>query len=100
VVDYAGLAEFLSNLGQANALRVVAMSSNGKRFYEELMRVERVEARNVYYVRNHEEAVRLAKGIRPAGDVVLFSPASASYGEYRMFERTDEVSREIALVRD
>ena len=40
----------------------------------------------IYYTSNMQESVNLAKEIAKAGDVVLLSPASASFDLYKNFE--------------
>lgn len=50
---------------------------------------------NTYMCETLEEAVRLAKRVAEAGEVVLFSPASASFDMFKNFEERGKKFKEI-----
>ncbi len=56
------------------------------------------KAMPVHHAKDMHEAVRIAKGLAQAGDVVLLSPACASFDMFRNYEHRAEVFR--AAVRE
>ena len=67
---------------------------SGKRIFDSLKR-----SNNCFYVPDLEGAVALAKEITKAGEAVLLSPASASYGYFKNFEQRGEMFKEYAGCR-
>ena len=50
---------------------------------------------NIYYAKNMEEAVKMAKEKAVSGDIVLLSPASASFDLYKNFEERGKIFKDI-----
>ena len=48
----------------------------------------------VHHAKDMQEAVRIAKGLAQPGDVVLLSPACASFDMFRNYEHRAEVFRD------
>jgi UDP-N-acetylmuramoylalanine--D-glutamate ligase len=84
-VEYAGLVDHLAG-GAVKA--AICLGASGERIHSQLQRalVERSgRGCRVYRAGSMADAVELARGVTPAGGVVLLSPAAASYGSYRDF---------------
>lgn len=50
---------------------------------------------NIYHTKDMEEAVNLARSKAKSGDVILLSPASASFDAYKNFEERGNIFKEI-----
>jgi len=84
--NYKELAEKIKKQN----VRLVAMGTTGKRLFDEVTKVGGMVA----LVGNMREAVEMAKGISPKGSVILLSPASPSYDEYKNFQERGEDFKE------
>ncbi|KAG0455693.1 hypothetical protein HPP92_023481 [Vanilla planifolia] len=75
---------------------VISFGSSGEMIYEILLDgglgIPCISAKNL------EEAVKYAKSIADTGDVILLSPACASFDEFRNFEHRGQVFQELALI--
>lgn len=79
-IDYSPLCEYLKN---HPVPAIILMPDTGKRIYDMLCDAG---FKNCYLADSLENAVALAKKHTPQGTVCLFSPAAASYHQFKNFE--------------
>jgi len=80
-LDYYPLAKpIIDNVGS-----LVLFGQTSEKIYNAVMNEEGHEKVKIYRVDNMEEAINKAKSVAQCGDVVLFSPASASFDMFKNF---------------
>ena len=82
----------LSSLLKKKAKKIVLFGATGERIKGYL---NTVEYSNYNQVKTFEEAVRLAQSLAEVGDTVLFSPACASWDEFKNFEQRGHFFKEL-----
>lgn len=90
-IDYEELVSYIKENPQFN---YICAYESGLRIYNEVSDFE-----NCVYRDDLAGAVTLAKEITPAGEAVILSPASASYGYFKNFEHRGEVFKELVGVQ-
>ena len=73
---------------------VILMYDSGKKIYEAL---KNSDNKNIYYVENLEEAVKLAVKVTRKNKKCLLSPAAASYGVFKNFEERGDKFKEYVI---
>lgn len=81
---------------------VIALPSTGQRLVEFVLSEAKATDISIltHQVNTIEEAVTLAKRQAQAGDIVLLSPASASYNTFKSYEERGDAFRDAALNLD
>ncbi|MDR2538218.1 MAG: hypothetical protein LBC43_01025 [Bifidobacteriaceae bacterium] len=89
-LDTQRLVEYINKLfEQQSDLRLILLPDTGWQLQDQL------PAHNVYRVENLPAAVELTRKITQAGRAVLFSPASASFNQYRDYIERGEHFRKL-----
>lgn len=73
----------LLSYGKNKIKAILAIGQTGDRIIEE---AEKLGYNNLYKIDNYQEGLEIAKAISEEGDVVLLSPACASWDMYKNFE--------------
>ena len=81
-LDYEPLAKPIVD----KVSNLILLGQTSSKIYESVFRQKDDNKINIYKVKTLEEAVNQAKNLSNAGDVVLFSPASASFDMFKNFE--------------
>jgi len=89
-MDFAPLAQFIK---QRSTVKWVVVMGESKQSIKESLLAQGFE--NIIEAQDLEEAVTLAYGIADAGDVILLSPACASFDMFRNFEERGDRFKEI-----
>jgi len=89
-MDFAPLAQFIK---QRSTVKWVVVMGESKQSIKESLLAQGFE--NITEAQDLEEAVTLAYGIADAGDVILLSPACASFDMFRNFEERGDRFKEI-----
>ena len=92
-LDYEPLAKPILD----NARALVLMGQTAGKIFDVVKAECEKQGKNidVYMCEDLKDAVRNAKKIARSGDVVLFSPASASFDSFKNFEERGEKFKEI-----
>jgi len=87
-------SEFADNLLERDIFAAVCLPDSGWKIAEHLNSKSNAKI-NVHKVSDLKEAVSMAKSITPVGGVVLLSPASPSYGQFKNFEERGRAFEEL-----
>lgn len=95
-ISYVNLEEYLAS---SKVAHIILMEATGKRIYREIMEnMPDFEGKERLYVVEHlQEAVALAKEITKKGGSCILSPAAASYGIFKDFEKRGECFKKLVL---
>lgn len=95
-ISYVNLEEYLAS---SKVAHIILMEATGKRIYREIMEnMPDFEGKERLYVVEHlQEAVTLAKDITKKGGSCILSPAAASYGIFKDFEKRGECFKRLVL---
>lgn len=89
-IHYELLEEFLIN---SNVENIICMYETGKKIYESIK--EKIkENKNIVYVQDLKEAVKVAKKVTKKDTICALSPAAASYGFFKNFEERGKYFKE------
>jgi UDP-N-acetylmuramoylalanine--D-glutamate ligase len=89
--DYTALGQRLAELGAT----IIGVPSTGPRLAAATLAAG-APAAEVLQADSLEDALRLARPLARAGDVILLSPGAPSYDNFRNFEERGELFRELA----
>lgn len=81
-LDYEPLAKPIIN----KVSNLILLGETSKKIYEAVSRQKCDSKINIYKAKTLEEAINEAKSVSSSGDIVLFSPASASFDMFKNFE--------------
>ncbi|MBD5541346.1 MAG: UDP-N-acetylmuramoyl-L-alanine--D-glutamate ligase [Lachnospiraceae bacterium] len=95
-ISYVNLEEYLAS---SKVAHIILMEATGKRIYREIMEnMPDFEGKERLYVVEHlQEAVALAKEITKKGGSCILSPAAASYGIFKDFEKRGDCFKKLVL---
>lgn len=95
-ISYVNLEEYLAS---SKVAHIILMEATGKRIYREIMEnMPDFEGKERLYVVEHlQEAVTLAKEITKKGGSCILSPAAASYGIFKDFEKRGDCFKKLVL---
>lgn len=95
-ISYVNLEEYLAS---SKVAHIILMEATGKRIYREIMEnMPDFEGKERLYVVEHlQEAVSLAKEITKKGGSCILSPAAASYGIFKDFEKRGDCFKKLVL---
>ena len=94
-LDYKTLAQVIVN--QPNIKAVITLPDTGKKIFKLIKNLQPTQLAT-YSVANLNEAVALAKKIAQPGNVVLLSPASASFNQFKDYRQRGEAFRQLVSV--
>lgn len=92
-LDYEPLAKYI--VDKVTSLILLGQTANKIEAVVKSELEHQNKKMNIYKVNNLEEAVKLAKNVSKPGEVVLFSPASASFDMFKNFEERGEKFKQI-----
>lgn len=84
--------ELIDFLKKSNVKNIICMPETGFVIYDELKKIK-----NVFKVKNMEEAVKIAKKVTEKNTICLLSPAASSYNEFKNFEEKGDIFKKLAL---
>lgn len=95
-ISYANLENYLAS---SKVAHIILMEATGKRIYREIMEnmPDFAGKERLYVVEHLQEAVSLAKEITTKGGSCILSPAAASYGIFKDFEKRGECFKRLVL---
>ena len=95
-ISYVNLEKYLAS---SKVAHIILMEATGKRIYREIMEnMPDFEGKERLYVVEHlQEAVALAKEITKKGGSCILSPAAASYGIFKDFEKRGDCFKKLVL---
>lgn len=95
-ISYVNLEEYLAS---SKVAHIILMEATGRRIYREIMEnMPDFEGKERLYVVEHlQEAVSLAKEITKKGGSCILSPAAASYGIFKDFEKRGDCFKKLVL---
>ena len=95
-ISYVNLEEYLAS---SKVAHIILMEATGKRIYREITEnmPDFAGKERLYVVEHLEEAVALAKEITKKGGSCILSPAAASYGIFKDFEKRGECFKRLVL---
>lgn len=95
-ISYVNLEEYLAS---SKVAHIILMEATGKRIYREIMEnmPDFAGKERLYVVEHLQEAVALAKEITQKGGSCILSPAAASYGIFKDFEKRGECFKKLVL---
>lgn len=95
-ISYVNLEEYLAS---SKVAHIILMEATGKRIYREIMEnmPDFAGKDRLYVVEHLQDAVALAKEITRKGGSCILSPAAASYGIFKDFEKRGECFKKLVL---
>jgi len=90
-ISYQHLIKYIADKGPEN---IILTGKVGKRIYDEL-KARANENQKLYYLEDFVEVVKLASKVTHKGYVCLFSPAAASYDQFKNFEERGHIFKEL-----
>lgn len=95
-ISYVNLEEYLAS---SKVAHIILMEATGKRIYREIMEnmPDFAKKERLYLVEHLEEAVSLAKEITAKGGSCILSPAAASYGIFKDFEKRGDCFKKLVF---
>ncbi len=95
-ISYVNLEEYLAS---SKVAHIILMEATGKRIYREIMEnmPDFAGKDRLYVVEHLQDAVALAKEITKKGGSCILSPAAASYGIFKDFEKRGECFKKLVL---
>ena len=95
-ISYVNLEEYLAS---SKVAHIILMEATGKRIYREIMEnmPDFAGKDRLYVVEHLQDAVALAKEITRKGGSCILSPAAASYGIFKDFEKRGECFKRLVL---
>lgn len=95
-ISYVNLEEYLAS---SKVAHIILMEATGKRIYREIMEnmPDFAGKDRLYVVEHLQDAVALAKEITREGGSCILSPAAASYGIFKDFEKRGECFKRLVL---
>lgn len=95
-ISYVNLEEYLAS---SKVAHIILMEATGKRIYREIMEnmPDFPGKERLYVVEHLQEAVTLAKEITQKGGSCILSPAAASYGIFKDFEKRGDCFKKLVM---
>ena len=84
--------ELIDFLKKSDVKNIICMPETGFVIYDELKKIK-----NVFKVKNMEEAVKIAKKVTEKNTICLLSPAASSYNEFKNFEEKGDIFKKLTL---
>lgn len=89
-IDYSMFIEYLA---KCNITNLIAMRDSGYKIADKIKEIG--TNNNIYYAKDLEDAVNIAKANTKKGDICLMSPAAPSYNDFKNFEEKGTIYKEL-----
>ena len=89
--DYRNLGQVISN---SSVKVIIAIGLTAQRIIKE---VKKVKIEIIEEIKSMPEAIKIAKELGQAGDVVLLSPASASFDRFKNYKERGNIFKQVVL---
>lgn len=89
-IDYSMFIEYLAKCSVTN---LIAMRDSGYKIVDKIKEIGTTN--NIYYAKDLEDAVNIAKANTKKGSICLMSPAAPSYNDFKNFEEKGTIYKEL-----
>ena len=89
-IDYSS---FIKYLAECSVTNLIAMRDSGYKIVDKIKEIGTTN--NIYYAKDLEDAVNIAKANTKKGSICLMSPAAPSYNDFKNFEEKGTIYKEL-----